>query len=287
MNGAPARFWLGRPKPAHKRWHTRRLAVLALLALATRAPAQTIEYLLQPGSVLRPVCQSCALAKVGKQALNGTFNLTVMPLPDAHTIEAVTAVRWYGEGIRISGSGFLQRRGRNRISMVVDAVVNGKPVLLTSSAHPTEEDGSFRIALASEKASDLRVEIDLVALASSTDAADADGDGTPDFLDLCPFHHEVRHFDTDHDGVGDPCDECAGTTLGSPVLPNGCSPTQRCPCAGPAPNTPWKNQRAYITCVAQALKALAISEELTRSQVRKLMQAAIRSGCGEPVVAMR
>ncbi len=263
------------------------IALLASLALVyDLAEAQTIEYLLRGTSQVSAICSSCEDGRRVPEELHGTFDLTVMPIPDAHTIEAVTSIHWYSKSYRISGTGFLERLGRNRLSMVVDAVVNGEAVLLTSTSHPTEGGGSVRLSLTTAPDSPVAISIDLIAFANNTTGPDADRDGIPDALDLCPTHPENAQEDSDYDGVGDACDTCPETPLGVPTLTNGCSLGQSCPCVGPGPDLIWKSQREYLTCVARALKQLVSAEEITRAEARSLVHAGARSGCGTPLIAL-
>ncbi len=258
----------------------------ALSVATTPLEAQTIEYLLGGASQVTRICPSCEGGRDAPEELHGKFDLTVMPIPDAHTIEAVTAIHWHSKSFRIAGAGFLERLGPNRLSMVVDAVVDDQSVLLTSTTHPTESDGTLRLSLTTSPDSPVAISIELVAFANTTDGPDADGDGIPDVLDLCPQNADSDQEDSDLDGIGNPCDSCPGTELGEPVLESGCSLAQTCPCVGPQPETPWKDQRAYLTCVARTLKVLVGAEEITRAQARSQIQAAARSGCGTPVIAM-
>lgn len=254
--------------------------------IPTDVAAQTIEYLLRPTSYIRVLCDPCpeGLPNAAEE-LTGRFDLTVLAIPDSHAIEAVTGVSWQSEHHRVTGTGFLERLGRHRTSMVIDARINDKPVLLTSSSHPTNGDGNLRLTLTSSPEAAVPFEIEIVAFANATDGPDADGDGIPDVLDLCPLHPETRQQDSDLDGVGDACDACPDTFLGAPVLSNGCSVEQICPCTGPRPGDLWEDQRSYVTCVARVLKVLVGAGEITRDQARRMSQAAIRSGCGLPVLA--
>lgn len=277
--------------PPRGRGATRRIrrligAIVLVVAPWAESEAQTIEYLLGAASNVRAICTSCEQGNGPPEELHGKFDLTIMPIPDAHTIEAVTSLLWHSESFRIAGAGFLERIGRNRVSMVIDATVNRQSVLLTSTSHPTETDGSLRFTLASAPDAPLAIAIELVAFPNTTDAPDADADGIPDVMDLCPQQPENTQSDADVDGVGDACDACPDTPLGLAVLDDGCSLEQTCPCAGPIPGTLWPTQRDYLTCVARVVKSLVGTEEITRTQARQIVQAALKSGCGTPLIAL-
>ena len=262
------------------------IAAALLLGCATASSAHTIQYVLMPGSVLRTACQTCARPTEMISPLTGSFELTVMPLPDASVIEAVTAVYWHGGATNIVGTGFLQRAGDNAITMVVAARIDDRPVVLASIAHPTRAGAEMRIILTSSAETAGRsYTAQIVAVPNATDAPDSDGDGVADSGDNCVDEPNSDQVDSDHDGVGDACDVCAATSLGSPVVDNGCSPSQTCPCDGPQRGEHWPSQRAYVQCVAHALKSLRMHSDLTRAELRKLVQDAVRSGCGRPVIA--
>lgn len=262
------------------------LAAFGAVLVPSSSTAQTIEYLLRPVSQIRRICTDCPDGEKAAQPLSGTFDLTVMPIPEAYAIEAITGVHWNSPSFRITGAGFLERLGRDRISMVVDARVNDQQVLLASAAHPTAESGGdLRLTLMSPPDSPVAIEIEVVAFANRTDGPDIDADGIPDSLDLCPRVPDDRQSDADLDGLGDPCDVCPGSLFGEAVLPDGCSVEQACPCAGPRTGMQWQSQKEYVTCVARALKFLAETEEITREQARRMVQAAVSSGCGMPAIA--
>ena len=75
------------------------------------------------------------------------------------------------------------------------------------------------------------------------------------------------------------------TSAAASVLLNGCSVAQLCPCDGPAPDQGWQSQRDYVQCVARQLKTLRQERNLDKSEIRVLLQDAVRSGCGRRVVA--
>jgi len=256
-----------------------------LCSFATAASAHSIRYVLTPGSVLRTGCQSCSRPLEIISPLTGSFALTVMPLPDASVIEAVTEVAWRGGATSITGTGFLQRSGHDAITMVLDAQIDGRPVVLASVAHPTRTGAELHLILTSSDVDGRSYTAQIVAVPNATDAPDSDGDGVADRDDNCVGEPNSDQSDLDHDAIGDVCDACAGTSLGSPVLIDGCSPSQTCPCDGPEPGEHWPSQRAYVQCVARALKHLRVNSDLSRAELRKLVQDAVRSGCGQPVIA--
>ena len=81
--------------------------------------------------------------------------------------------------------------------------------------------------------------------------------------------------DSDGDGVPDDQDVCWGTPVGTPVLTNGCSVDQQCPCM----NT-WKNHGAYVSCVSQSAETLLHTGKITQAQQSATVSTAARSACG-------
>ena len=60
--------------------------------------------------------------------------------------------------------------------------------------------------------------------------------------------------DADADGVPDSLDLCPGTPAGAIVDADGCSIDQIAPCSGPASGGTWKNHGQYVSAVAQVVK---------------------------------
>jgi hypothetical protein len=87
-------------------------------------------------------------------------------------------------------------------------------------------------------------------------------------------------LDTDEDGIDDPRDACPGTLAGEPVGPDGCSLSQRCPCAGPQAGVAWTNHGAYVSCVAEVRREFVAAGILSRSEAGAIESQAARSGCG-------
>lgn len=269
--------------------HVRPLRVVALAAtllFPLSAAAQTIHYVLTTDSRIRSFAADGDEVPVS-ESLRGTFDLTVLPEGVTYAAEALTGVRWESESFRIAGSGFVQRIGDGRLAMVLDARVNGASALLTSGRRQRSSPGSIRIHLSTPRDASSVYQIDLIADPVITDGPDQDEDGVPDGVDNCPSVPGPDQTDTDHDGVGDLCDACPETSLGNPVSGDGCSPSDECACEGPSADEEWESPRAYLRCVARSLKVLHQQGKLSRRDVRQIMQDAVRSGCGNRIIALR
>jgi hypothetical protein len=86
---------------------------------------------------------------------------------------------------------------------------------------------------------------------------DADGDGVPDSLDLCP-----------------------GTPADAIVDSHGCSIDQIAPCSGPASGGSWKNHGQYVSAVAHAAEAFLAQGLFSLEQAEEIIVQAAQSDCG-------
>jgi hypothetical protein len=264
------------------------LAVVALIicAMPTAVLARTVRYVLTAESRLALFCQGCDPNQVAAEPLTGSFDVTEMPVPNQYAVDAVTGLTVRSAHNSISGTGFLQRLGADRMAMVVHGQLNGIGIVLTSGRRQPARAGEIRMQLASPRGAQSGVRLTLVARPAKDDGDDADGDGVVDLLDNCSHIANAVQGDADADGVGDACDGCAATPASDTLISSGCSLGQRCPCDGPQPDREWKSQRDYVQCVARELKELRQRQHLGKSEVRLLLQDAVRSGCGRRVIAL-
>ena len=262
------------------------LLAVGLAALATPAHAQTVRYTLTGESRLTTFCPGCDPSQFQSRPLTGSFEVSVLP-GDEFAVAAVTGIAWQSGTQTVTGSGFLQRFADGRMAVVLDARLNGVPVLLTSGRRQASTTRELRLRLTSAKGERAGFAVTLVAVPERTGAADADGDGLADGADSCPAIANADQADADADGVGDACDTCPGTPADNPVLASGCAIEQACPCDGPAVDEEWSDQRAYVQCVARALKTMRQGGLLGKGEIRLRLQDAVRSGCGRRILAMR
>lgn len=263
--------------------------LLAVVSVAVLTPGATlagsVHYVLTAESRVALTCDGCDPALAVGAPLNGSFDVTAMPISSDYAVDAITGFRLAGSNVSVTGSGFLQRLGTDQMAMVVDARVNGQPVLLSSGRRQPASGGEIRMQLASHKDARTAIRLTIVALPALAGGSDTDGDGIENELDNCRLVANPGQDDADRDGVGDACDLCADTPAGDAVRADGCSLGQRCPCDGPAPDRAWDSQRDYIQCVARELKTLRRRAHLSKSEIRLRLQDAVRSGCGRRVLA--
>jgi len=267
-------------------WRRALLALVALGAACAAAPAgaDTVRYVLTDESRLTTHCATCEPATTRVQPLRGTFDLSVLPGVE-YAVEAVTRVRWQTDTLNISGAGFIQRLGDVGLAMVLEAHMNGVPILLTSGRRQHASAGELRLQLTSPKGTS-GFAVTLVAVPDPAAAPDADADGVADAADNCPAAANSDQADGDGDAAGDACDACPETPVASPVLRNGCALVQTCPCDGPTADEEWSNQRAYMQCVARTLRKLRLRGQVDKNEIRSLLRDAVRSGCGRRILAM-
>jgi hypothetical protein len=256
-----------------------------LTALAAPAHAQSVRYVLTAESRLTTICTGCDPIQSTAQPLAGSFDVSVLP-GDAYAVAAVTGIDWQSGPVVIKGSGFLQRFADERMAVVLETRFNGVPVLLTSGRRQPSAANEIRLRLSSPKGARNAFSVTLVAVPATPGSPDADHDGVADDVDTCPAKANADQLDADGDGIGDACDACADTAGNGPVLANGCAVEQACPCDGPSTDEEWASQRAYIQCVARALKTLRLDGHLGKSEIRLRLQDAVRSGCGRRILAM-
>jgi hypothetical protein len=273
---------LSRPEP----WLVSLLLLLKVIAGATEARAQAVHYVLTSESRISIGCAGCTNPVVPPETLSGSFELTVMPIDGDFSIQAVAAVRWQSRSFQLTGSGFLQRLGSDFVAIVIDSQINGVSNLLTSRRRQAASSGQIRLSLVTPPDSRVKYRVDLVAIPVRTDGPDADEDGVPDPLDNCSAVPNSVQEDEDGDTVGDACDMCTETALGSQVLDSGCAVEQQCRCEGPAPDAEWEAPQDYVRCVVGALKTMRQRNRISRREVRRAVQDAIRSGCGRKLLAM-
>lgn len=247
--------------------------------------AGTRHYVLNAGSSVTAVCNACSVPPAAPEALSGTFDVTLLPVASVFDVAAVTNVNMTSASFAVVGNGFLQRLGRDRQAMVLDAHVNGDKVLFTSGRRQHAEEGDITIILSSARTAQNRYVLVISASPVDEQPADADGDGIGDSQDNCPATANSNQLDSDGDGIGDACDQCPDTSRGSVVTGDGCSVEQLCPCDAPRMGERWDSQREYLRCVARATRTLRRQGQMSRSDSLRTIRQAARSGCGRMVVA--
>jgi len=259
------------------------LVVAAQVAgLVAVASAATVRYELTDESRVVKICEGCS---DGDETLQGSFEVTFLPLTTEFAVEALTGVNWTSESFEVRGTGFVQRLDGNQLAMVIDAKINGESVLLTTGRRQYTSPKKIRLLLTTAKAAETGYVFHLVAEPVGTDGPDGDGDGAADLTDNCRDTPNGDQADADGDGVGDVCDSCAETAAHDIILDNGCAPSQLCPCEGPADGGEWSDHRSYLRCLARSLKVLWREGKLSRREVVRILRDGARSGCGREVLA--
>ena len=258
---------------------------LAVCVLPGRVLADTVHYVLTAESRLTLFCQGCIPNPVASEPIGGSFDVTEMPVPADYAVDAITGLHLQSASNTITGAGFLQRLGADRMAMVVKGSLNGVSMLLTSGRRQPARTGEIRMQLTSTKGVQNGMRLIIVAVPAAAAGHDADGDTIGDEVDNCPHVANPTQADADADGTGDVCDQCADTPSSDTVVSDGCSLGQQCPCDGPDEGREWESQRDYVQCVARQLKVLRRTQHLGKSELRLLLQDAVRSGCGRRVIA--
>lgn len=257
------------------------------LVCAETAWADTRHYILSPQSSITSTCSDCATPVPALEQLTGSFDVTVLPLSTVNDIAAVTSVKLASRHFAVSGNGFLQRFGRDRQAMVLDARVNDAPVWLTSGRRQYADATNITLTLSSSSRTGATYQLVISAVPVDEQPQDADADGVPDTQDSCPTVANPEQTDGDGDGVGDGCDRCPDTPIASPVTESGCGVEQLCPCEESMSGEAWQGQKDYLRCVVQAVRELYRDGQISKRERRNILRRAATSSCGRTVVAFR
>lgn len=263
------------------------VGILGAVVVAQPVSADTQRYILKSDSSISVVCLGCKRQAPAPEPLEGSFEVTSLPLGQPYGVAAVTNVNLRSRSFALSGNGFWQRLGLQRQAMVLDTSINGASVLLTSGRRQALNDADFAIVLSSGSAAAPTYVLVISAAPEVGAEPDLDGDRVPDLADNCPAQANADQADGDGDGVGDACDKCAETVRTDRVTKQGCSVEQLCPCGGPVGGGEWESLGTYLRCVSRNVRKLRREASLSRAEGRTLIRRAVQSGCGRLVVAMR
>jgi hypothetical protein len=258
------------------------LFLLSLLASGGPVSAAGVDYVLDARSSITLTCSDCGATP---ESLTGSFHVTRMPVGSAADLAAVTKVELRSDSFTITGNGFLRRLGGGRQALVLDTELNGEKVLLTSGRRQQVRDGRLFIILSSPRSAASRYIVVISASPAAGGGADSDSDGVADDVDNCLGTANFDQADEDRDGVGDACDVCPETEEGATVTNEGCSVEQLCPCDVTRDGEAWPAQRGYLRCVLDAARRLRYEGKISRTEGRRQLRRAARSGCGRTIVA--
>lgn len=268
-------------------WFGRALALLALIGVVFEAPsaaAQTLTYVLRPGSSIAGRCRQCDTPPRPPEPLTGSFDVTPLPLNGVRGVAAITNLKLHSATFALSGNGFLQQVGAQGDALAVEVHFDDKSLLFTSGKSHLVSDRGIRAVMTSHLGRDSYV---LVLSASPLDDGerDADHDGVPNTSDNCPTMPNADQLDDDEDGIGNPCDACSAGGEGGPVTREGCRVDQLCPCHVDRAGSAWEDQASYLRCVAAGIRTIRRSGDLSRSDAVKMLRRAGRSSCGRTIIA--
>ena len=201
-------------------------------------------------------------------------------------VAAVTNVKLASQSFELSGNGFLQRFGRDRQALVLDARINDAPVWLTSGRRQYADATNITITLSSSAGSGFSYALAISAAPVDQEPQDSDADHVADGQDNCPTVANPEQAETDADGIGDACDRCPDTPPDSPVTTSGCNVAQLCPCEESRDGAPWQTQKDYLQCVVRAVRELYRDGQVSKQKRRKILRRAATSTCGRTVVAL-
>ena len=262
-------------------------SLFVLLFLPTAAiSGESVRYLLGPGSTILQICPECSDPAGRPESLQGSFSLTPFPVADSVHVEALGDVDLRSASYTVAGSGYVQFSETGQMSILLQARINGEDVQLRATRRQPDAADGLVVVVATPRRARVGYLLILKAQPQAQTAPDRDEDGIYDSDDNCIADENPVQQDDDRDAVGNACDACPETEEGAMVNHRGCSPEQSCPCDGPRDGGVW-TKGAYGRCMAQAARELRREDQLSRRDAVKLLRDALRSGCGQTVVALR